>query len=257
MLPHNCCNTLSGMELTFDQYLHGHTICTVDFPLEAESLERALRSLQPPLYEVSGFRLEGRPKIPKRHDREIPGEGRKPFLLPVNQTAMNTAIKRELRTEGWASEPVAAGPMAGPDTPLSLRGDFVRNRVFVEVEFGNIASMHRDFFKFQIASRSGAGDVGVLVTATARLAKFFDSGVTTFEAAQRNRPYLAIGVQMPVWIIGMEPADFSNIGHRYEEMRLVCTQNGLDCHPFGVALGADVAVEEEAGSEGNVSPDED
>jgi hypothetical protein len=233
------------MELRFDQYIHGHTICINDFPAEAESLERVLTSLKPALYEVNGFTLQGRPKKPKRHDRDIPGSGRKPFLLPVDQTAMNKAIKDQLTVEGWTSEPVAAGPMAGPDTPLSLRGDFVRNRVFVEVEFGNIASMHRDFFKFQIASRAGAGDVGVLVTATSRLAKFFDSGVTTFEAAQRHRPYLAIGVQMPVWMIGIEPSDFTAIGHRYEELRFLCEENGLSCHDFGTALGAEIEVDEE------------
>jgi Restriction endonuclease BglII len=243
------------MNLRFGQYLHAETICRHDFPDEAESLLGVLESLTPPLYEVGKFSESTRPKTPKRQDREIAGGGKKAFLLPVNQTAMNAAIRRALRGEGWASEPVAAGPMAGPDTPLSLRGDFVRNHVFVEVEFGNTASMHRDFFKFQIASRSGAGDVGVLVTAAARFAKFFDSGVTTFEAAQRHRPYLAIGVQMPVWIIGMEPLDFSAIGHRYEEMRLLCEGNGLECHPFGVALGADIAVEEEPAPEGDISPD--
>lgn len=240
-----CC----PVDLRFDRYLHGDTICRIDFPDEAESLERALRSLEPPLYEVDGFDATSRPKVPKRQDRDIGGMGRKPFLLPVNQGAMNASIKSALRADGWTSEPVAAGPMAGPDTPLSLRGDFVRNRVFVEVEFGNTASMHRDFFKFQIASRSGAGDVGVLVTATERLAKFFDSGVTTFESARRHRPYLAIGVQMPVWIVGLEPSDFSDIGHRYEEMRLLCEEHGVSCHDFGTALGAEVAVDEEARSE--------
>ena len=92
--------------------------------------------------------------------------------------------------------------MAGPDTPLGLKGDFVRNGVFIEVEFGNVASMHRDFFKFQIANRSGAGAVGVLVVATDRFSRFFDSGVATFEIAERNRPFLAIGIQMPLWING-------------------------------------------------------
>jgi hypothetical protein len=234
------------MELRFGQYLHGETICRHDFPDEAGSLQRVLESLEPPLYLVSEFSESTRPKTPKRQDREIAGHGKKPFLLPVNQTAMNAEIKRSLHGEGWTSEPVAAGPMAGPDAPLGLRGDFVRNRVFVEVEFGNVASMHRDFFKFQVASRSGAGDVGVLVTATDRLAKFFDSGVTTFESAQRHRPYLAIGVQMPVWLIGMEPIDFSAIGHRYEEMRLLCEEHGVSCHEFGIALGAEIAVAEEA-----------
>jgi hypothetical protein len=240
------------VDLFFEHHIHGDTICREDFPAEATSLETALRALEPSLYEVGAFSESSRPKKPKRHEREIAGE-RRPFLLPVNQRAMNHAVSQALKRDGWKSEPVAAGPMSGPDVPLSLRGDFVRNGVFVEVEFGNIASMFRDFFKFQIASRSGAGEVGVLVTATERLAKFFDSGVTTFEAARRYRPYLAIGVQMPVWIIGMEPSDFSEIGFRYEEMRLLCEENGLACHPFGLALGADIPVDVE---DGRANPDE-
>jgi hypothetical protein len=233
------------MQILSTHHQHGQTICEHDFPDETESLVRVLSAIEPPLYEVDGFDDRSRPKRPKRQMRPLPGEGGKYFLMPVDQSTMNKRIAQALHEDGWSSEPVAAGPMAGPDSPLGLKGDFVRNGVFVEVEFGNIASMHRDFFKFQIASRSGAGEVGVLVTATERLAKFFDSGVTTFEAAQRHKPFLAIGVQMPVWIIGLEPGDFSAIGHRYEEMRLLCQEHGVICHAFGPALGAEVPVDEE------------
>jgi hypothetical protein len=152
---------------------------------------------------------------------------------------MNLELRTAFRSAGWTKEPVAAGPMAGPDAPLYLRGDFVRNRVFVEVEFGNVASMHRDFFKFQIANRSGAGDIGVLVVATQKFAAFFDTNVATFESAIRNRPYLAIGVQMPMWIVGIEPEDFqSTIRPSYDAMHLLCTANGLQCHGYEAVFGA-------------------
>jgi Restriction endonuclease BglII len=152
---------------------------------------------------------------------------------------MNRQLRDDFRAAGWTKEPVAAGPMAGPDAPLYLRGDFVRNKVFVEVEFGNVASMHRDFFKFQIASRSGAGEVGVLVVATERFAAFFDTNVATNESALRNKPYLAIGVQMPIWVIGIEPEDFTQaLKPRYDEMHELCARNDLACHPFETVLRA-------------------
>ena len=112
------------------------------------------------------------------------------------------------------------------------------------MEFGNVASMFRDLFKFQIANRARTGDVGILVTATERLAKFFDSGVSSLEAAQRLLPFMAIGIQMPIWIIGIEPTDFSEIGERYEEMASLCRENGIDCHSFDTAFGARIAVDE-------------
>jgi hypothetical protein len=182
---------------------------------------------------------------------------RKPFLLPVDQSALNHALDDILRSDGWTTQPIASGSFVGGDVPLGLRGDFVRNKVFVEVEFGNIASMYRDFFKFQIASRAGAGDVGVLVTATHRLAKFFDSGMTTFEAALRHLPYLAVGFQMPIWFIGIEPNDFQEIGARYEAMRQLCEANGLECHPFATALGASIGPELTPDADQGPIPDED
>jgi hypothetical protein len=217
-------------------HLHGEVIAEHAFPVEHDSLLDCLGRTPIPLRPLSGFRASGRPLEPKRHMRSIHGQ-RRASLLPVDQAGLNDEIDRQLRLDGWERQPVASGPLAGPNTPLNLKGDFVKNRVFIEVEFGNVASMHRDFFKFQIANRSGSGDVGVLVVATDRLARFFDSGVATFEAAMRNRPYLAIGVQMPVWFVGIEPSDFSEISARYEEMRRLCEENGVECHTFEAAFG--------------------
>ena len=232
------------MRVVSTHHQHGQTICEHDFPDEASSLVNTLSLLEPPVYQIDGFDETSRPKKPKRQMRPLPGVGRKPFLMPVDQSSMNKAISRALRTDGWSSEPVAAGPMASPETPLGLKGDFVRNGVFVEVEFGNVASMHRDFFKFQIANRAGAGAVGVLIVATDRLARFFDSGVATFEIASKSRPFLAIGVQMPIWIIGIEPDDFEfAIGPRYREMWELCRSNGVECHPWEDALGAPAVVD--------------
>ncbi|MEX1264633.1 MAG: BglII/BstYI family type II restriction endonuclease [Actinomycetota bacterium] len=226
------------MRLVSAHHQHGKTICEHDFPAEASSLVNTLSLLEPPVYPVDGFDENSRPKKPKRQMRPLPNGGTKPFIMPVDQGAMNTEISKALRADGWTSEPVAAGPMASPGTPLGLKGDFVRNGVFVEVEFGNVASMHRDFFKFQIANRAGAGAVGVLVVATDKLARFFDSGVATFEIADKSRPFLAIGVQMPIWIIGIEPDDFEfAIGRRYREMWDLCRQQGVECHPWKIAIG--------------------
>jgi len=227
------------MLIQTESHQHGEVVLENAFPDEYDSLMGTLGGLSIPLRPVGDFKATGRPLSPKRHMRSLGGK-RLPFILPVDQGALNQELDQSFREAGWTTQPVASGAMAGADTPLGLKGDFHRNGVFVDVEFGNIASMHRDFFKFQIANRAGTGDVAVLIAATERLARFFDSGVTTFEAAKRHLPYLAIGIQMPICFLGFEPNSFEEIGARYEELRELCELNGLQCHPFATALGAEV-----------------
>ena len=113
--------------------------------------------------------------------------------------------------------------------------------MFVEVEFGNVASMHRDFFEFHIANRAGAGEAAVLVCATAAC-EVLRLGYHYVRAARWDIPYLAIGIQMPILFIGCKPGDRGLIKARYEEMRALCEANDVACHPFDAALGAEVDV---------------
>jgi hypothetical protein len=43
---------------------------------------------------------------------------------------------------------------------------------------------------------------------------------------------MSIGIQMPLWIVGIEPADWEPIHRKYEEMRDVCEANGLEAHHY-------------------------
>ena len=243
---------MSRLRIYSESHLHGEVIVEHAFPEEHDSLLGVLGRIEVPLRPADVFTRSGRPLKPKRHVRTI-GGAKRPFLLPVDQAEMNRVLDAALREEDWDPEPIAGGGLTGGDGPLGLRGDFVRNRVFVEVEFGNTASIFRDLFKFQVANRSGAGDVAALIVATERFARFFDSGVATFESVRRLLPYLSVGIQMPIWIVGIEPSEFSAIGERYEEMRRLCEANGVECHSFELAFGAEIPVAElpaEEGTEG-------
>jgi hypothetical protein len=240
-----------------ESHLHGEVVVENAFPDEYNSLVDMIASLELPLRAVEGFTEFGRPLKPKRQMRTI-GGAKKPFLLPVDQAALNGSIKTYLRSSGWSSEPVAAGGLVAGAQPLRLKGDFARSRVFVEVEFGNSASFYRDLFKFQIASRARTGDVGVLIAATDRLARYFDSGVTTFETATRAMPYMALGLQMPVWIIGIEPVSYGRLGERYTELWDLCSDNGLDCHAFDATVHpAEMAPLDQADEEEAVSVEDE
>ena len=199
-------------------------------------LKSVLTSVDVPLRPASPFTTTGRPATPKRQKKSFRGQHRY-ALMPIDQSAWNVAINAGLKNAGWTCQPVAnhASEMVG----ANLVGDFVKNRVFVEVEFGNVASVYRDLFKFQIASRANTCDVAVLVAATSRLARLFDQGVASFEYLLTLREYLSIGLQMPVWIVGLDASNWTDIHQRYDEMYAVATANGIECHPFEVAASAD------------------
>lgn len=228
------------MRIVSCSHMHAGTILEHDFPEEFEDISSVLASLEVPLRAAGPFTDTGRPKTPKRQAMSLGGV-RRFGLMPVDQDALNKALAERFRARGWSSEPIATIGFTVPEElgELKLAGDFVKNRVFMEVEFGNVASMYRDIFKFQIANRSRAGDIGVLLTGTKRLMKFSDQGQATFEAAEKLLPYLSLGIQMPLWIIGIEPEDWSSLEERYGEMLQVATENGVDCHTFSSMMGAD------------------
>jgi hypothetical protein len=206
-------------------HLHGQTIAEHDFADEYREIVDVLRSMPTLLRPSSPF--GDSPRIPKRQI-----SGSKFRLFPVDQKAMNAYLDEEFRGLGWELRPLAAPASVGAEQEAWLRGDFGRHRVFIEVEFGNSASMYRDLFKFQVANRSNIADVGVLVLGTRRFAGLWDQNVAHFEDAVNRIPFMAIGVQCPIWIVGFEPDDFAPLRDRYNEMQAVAEANQLTCHAF-------------------------
>ena len=111
--------------------------------------------------------------------------------------------------------------------------------MYVEVEFGNTASLFRDLFKFQVAGRSGIGKVGVLVVVTAAVARLFDSNVATYEQGVNLLPYMNIGLALPTVVVGLDIVDWAPIEERYWEMYQIATANGVECHSFELVRGTD------------------
>jgi hypothetical protein len=223
-------------------HLFGETIAEHGFPNEHGELLDVLGGIDVPLRPAEPFTPRGRPATPKRQTKNIGGR-RAYALFPIDQGAINSELHGRLRGLGWSAEPVATGQPLGTPADIALRGDFAKGGVFVEVEFGNSASLFRDLFKFQVASRSGTGEVGVLIVASAQMAKFFDSGVATYEQAVNLIPYMRIGIQMPIWVIGIEPASWAPLKERYDLMYEVATANEVPCHAFSMVAGAQLEPE--------------
>jgi hypothetical protein len=175
---------------------------------------------------------------PKRQVRPLGGR-RAHALLPIDQVALNDLLDAEFKALGWNRQPYVLGKTLGTPLDSYLRGDFERSGVYVEVEFGNTASLFRDLFKFQVAGRSGIGKVGVLVVVTAAVARLFDSNVATYEQGVNLLPYMNIGLALPTVVVGLDIVDWAPIEERYWEMYQIATANGVECHSFEVVRGTD------------------
>jgi len=84
----------------------------------------------------------------------------------LHQAAYNHAIASEiLNLENWESQPsLRKSPR--------LIGDFRKNLVFVEVQFGNSSTLYRDYYKFQFGLANGLLSIAVLIVPEAPQAFF-------------------------------------------------------------------------------------
>jgi hypothetical protein len=223
------------MRMRVESHRYASDVLEARFQVEWDEVRDVLGSLQVPLRPAGPCTRDGRPKTPKRQMRTFGGR-RSNVLLPIDQSAMNERIDAALVQLGWTRQPWILVDRDGRPIDTHLRGDFEKNGVFVEVEFGNVASLYRDLFKFHIAGTSGAAEVGIIIVATAQLAAFFDQGQATWEQATGLLPYMRAGLQLPTAIVGLDVNDWSPIEARYSEMLATLTANGETGHAFEAVL---------------------
>lgn len=223
------------MRTTIASHQYAETVLQGQFREEWEQLLDVLGTLDVPLRPAGPYTRTGRPKSPKRQMRQIGGV-RASALMPVDQAAMNRRIRKALADLAWSPEPYILIDREGQPIDTRLRGDFEKSGVFVEVEFGNVASFYRDLFKFHIAGTTGAAQVGVIVVATDALARLFDQGQARFEQAVSMLPYMRAGVQLPTALIGLDVNDWSRVRDRYAEMQQLVESNGERCHSFEAVM---------------------
>lgn len=133
----------------------------------------------------------------------------------VVQQLMNTYFLEVLKLKGWEEEPLVT-PDKNED---SLRADFRKSfhkdsvdgaiTLQIEVEFGNIASSYRNYFKFQLSYLYDLTDVCVLIVPSYHLANRIDSGVSNFEKVLREIPSAKLSITVPTLVIGLFDVDES------------------------------------------------
>lgn len=127
----------------------------------------------------------------------------------IVQQIMNTYFFLRLKSMGWETEPLATPE----DYEDALRADFRKSffdddgvpvlTIQIEVEFGNVASSYRNYFKFQLSFANALTDICVLIVPSQHLSTRIDSGVANFEKACREIPSAKLSVTVPVLVIGL------------------------------------------------------
>ena len=120
------------------------------------------------------------------------GKSQKQPSKDVVQQIMNTYFKLQFTRLGWTAEPLVT-PTNNQD---ELRADFRKTfgkrddkiTLQTEVEFGNMASSYRNYFKFQLANR-------------------IDSGVANYQKTIREIPQAKLSVTVPTLVIGLFDKD--------------------------------------------------
>lgn len=118
-----------------------------------------------------------------------------------HQTAYNEKFEDEFKKFEWEPKPFL-------NKEQRLIGDFRKNSVFVEIQFGNSATIYRDFYKFQYGHRNGLLSLSILIVPTNPMS-FFPSRVKSFSnMAEYNlakRYFTILQIQVPTIIIGLLP----------------------------------------------------
>lgn len=116
-----------------------------------------------------------------------------------NQSAYNKAFEHEFSKLNWELQPLLN------DDP-KLIGDFRKNDIFIEVQFGNSATLYRDYYKFHYGLIHDLLSVAVLIVPI-KAKDFFPtrktsvSNMAEFDKAYKYFKLLPIPV--PIILIGL------------------------------------------------------
>lgn len=122
----------------------------------------------------------------------------KEMSFATDQKKLNVNFDQEFTSRGWDLQPPVTN-----DRVTGIKADYKKDRVQVEVQFGNMARWYTDVFKFQVSYSLDLIDVGVLVVPTQNFALTIDENVANYERVKRELPYAKMSLTLPIWVIGV------------------------------------------------------
>jgi hypothetical protein len=118
-----------------------------------------------------------------------------------NQTGYNKAFAVEFERRGWEMQPLLR-------QDPKLIGDFRKNLVFVEVQFGNSSALYRDYYKFQYGLANGLLSLAVLIVPTKPKEFFPERPSSVQNMAEYDLASICLTVlpiNVPTLLIGLIP----------------------------------------------------
>ncbi len=156
------------------------------------------------------------------------GKSRKQGKLDVVQQLMNSYFFETFKAKKWEEEPYAT-PDKNED---ALRSDFrkkFRKRpkrgpitIQIEVEFGNVASSYRNYFKFQLSYSYNLTDICVLIVPSQHLSTRIDSGVSNYEKVLREIPSAKLSITVPILVVGLFDVDDDGVAVNPWDVKAEC-----------------------------------
>ena len=154
------------------------------------------RVLRPSAQEAFAI-LQRLPVIPVG---ATPGKKAKKKRFTVDQEAMNKWLDVEFKKAGWQYHPrIIEG--------TKLEGDYRKDRIQLEVQFGNMARWTYDVLKFQICYSQDLIDVGVLVVPTRAFAALIGENIVQWERVCRELPHAKLSITLPIMVVGLDPTE--------------------------------------------------
>lgn len=171
------------------------------------------------------------------------GKSKNQPKLDVVQQILNTYFLMAFTERGWEAEPIAT-PDSNED---ALRSDFRKSfhkeskegpiTLQIEVEFGNVASSYRNYFKFQLSYSYDLTDICILIVPSQHLCTRIDSGVSNYEKVLREIPSAKLSISVPILVVGLFDVDDDGV---------VCDSWNVktDCFDIQIVKGSDKKHEE-------------
>jgi hypothetical protein len=129
---------------------------------------------------------------------KLPGKARQ-GVKQLDQKELNRWFKKEFTDRLWKPGPYVMGTA----DETGLAADFRKDKIQVEVQFGNIARAFYDVFKMQVGFQSDQMDVGVLIVPDQKLSKITGQNIASFERIKRELEIAHTTITLPIWIIGL------------------------------------------------------
>mgnify|MGYP005997267275 CR=1 FL=1 len=132
--------------------------------------------------------------------------------LDVIQQIMDTYLNMQLKFNDWKIDDkfeVGNEEFITIDYQKNISSRVKDFKLHLEVEFGNVASSYRNYFKLQYLHLRKASDIGFLILPTESLARRIDSGVATFEKSVNEIISVRELFNFPLMVIGLDDRDTS------------------------------------------------